>query len=29
VKLMEGIGLIKPNARPLSAYYTNDLVKQI
>ena len=29
VKLMEGIGLIKPNAKPLSAYYTNDLVKQI
>jgi NitT/TauT family transport system substrate-binding protein len=29
VALMEKVGLIKPNAKPLSAYYTNDLVKQI
>lgn len=29
VSLMERIGLIKPNAKPLSEYYTNDLVKQI
>ena len=29
VALMEKIGLIKPNAKPMSAYYTNDLAKQI
>lgn len=29
VQVMEKIGLIKPNAKPLSAYYTNDLVKRI
>ena len=29
VALMEKIGLIKPDAKPMSAYYTNELVKQI
>jgi NitT/TauT family transport system substrate-binding protein len=29
VATMEKIGLIKPNAKPMSAYYTNDLVKLI
>lgn len=29
VAVMEKIGLIKPNAKPLSEYYTNDLVKRI
>ncbi len=29
VELMEKIGLIKPNAKPLSDYYTNELVQKI
>lgn len=29
VGVMEAIGLIKPQAKPLDAYYTNELVKQI
>jgi NitT/TauT family transport system substrate-binding protein len=29
VRIMEQCGFIKPNAKPMSAYYTNDLVKLI